>query len=70
VAIGVDTNVAALGKYTRGERLLAPTRQVLDTQLRLVPMPSVRLGRLGSETALQGAIAPARGAINAAVAPA
>jgi predicted NBD/HSP70 family sugar kinase len=40
----------------RGERLLAPAREVLRAHLKLVPVPEVRLSRLGYDTALLGAV--------------
>jgi glucokinase len=42
-----------------GEKLLAPARAVLNDRLRIVPIPEVRLSRLGYDTALMGAIAAA-----------
>lgn len=43
----------------RGERLLDRIRAVLASHLKLVPVPDVRLSRLGYHTALMGAIAVA-----------
>lgn len=43
-----------------GERLLDTARQVLRERLRLVPVPTLRLSRLGYETALRGALGIAR----------
>jgi predicted NBD/HSP70 family sugar kinase len=40
-----------------GERLLGAARQIMAERLRLVPVPEVRLSRLGYDTALHGAIA-------------
>lgn len=45
--------------FGRGERLLAPARRVMESGLRLVPPPEVRLSRLGYDTALAGAVAVA-----------
>jgi glucokinase len=39
-----------------GERLLSQARQVMEDRLRLVPIPALRLSRLGYDTALLGAI--------------
>jgi glucokinase len=39
-----------------GENLLGETRRVLAEHLRLVPVPEIRLSRLGRETALRGAL--------------
>lgn len=39
-----------------GERLLMPARRVLQNTVHLVPIPEVRLSRLGYDTALRGAI--------------
>lgn len=43
-----------------GERLLNGARAVLNTRLKLVPAPEVRLSQLGYDTALLGALALAR----------
>ena len=43
-----------------GERLLGAARAVMAERLKLVPVPEVRLSRLGYDTALLGAIAIAR----------
>ena len=40
-----------------GEKLLAPARKVMESRLNVVPLPEVRLSRLGYDTALMGAIA-------------
>ncbi len=40
----------------RGERLLGPAREVMASRLKLVPVPEVRLSRLGADTALCGAL--------------
>jgi predicted NBD/HSP70 family sugar kinase len=39
-----------------GEKFITRARQVMAEHLRIVPMPEVRLSRLGLETALRGAI--------------
>lgn len=43
----------------RGEKLVAPAREVMEEHLRIVPAPQVRLSRLGYDTALMGTIAVA-----------
>jgi predicted NBD/HSP70 family sugar kinase len=40
-----------------GTKLLDTSRQVMEQHLKLVPVPQVRLSRLGYDTALRGAIA-------------
>ena len=40
-----------------GEKLFGEARHVMETNLRLVPPPQVRLSRLGHDTPLMGAIA-------------
>jgi predicted NBD/HSP70 family sugar kinase len=53
-----------------GEKLLERARQVMAEHLRIVPVPEVRLSRLGAETALRGALVVAlRGAGLLATAP-
>lgn len=42
-----------------GEKLLAPARAVMQDRLRIVPVPELRLTRLGVDTALMGAVAVA-----------
>lgn len=43
-----------------GERLISAARQVMADHVKLVPLPEVRLSRLGYDTALHGAITLAR----------
>src|SRR6185295_2131116 len=43
-----------------GARLMSAARRVMAERLKLVPVPEVRLSRLGYDTALLGAIAIAR----------
>lgn len=42
-----------------GEKLLGPARKVMEAHLHTVPIPEVRLSRLGYDTALWGSIAVA-----------
>ena len=44
-----------------GERLLTPARKVLEHSLNIVPIPEIRLDRLGADTPLLGALAMAMG---------
>ena len=44
----------------RGERLLSGARAVMESHLRLVPAPRIKLSNLGYDTALLGAIAVAQ----------
>lgn len=53
-------NVIVLGggvAMGAGEELLRPARETLQAHLKIVPVPQVRLSRLGYDTALLGAIA-------------
>ena len=55
--------VIALGggvAHGRGEALVDAVRELLADRLRIVPIPEVRLSRLGYETALMGALVVAR----------
>ncbi len=45
--------------FGRGEKLVAAASKVMETHARIVPVPKLRLSRLGYDTALLGAIAMA-----------
>ena len=45
--------------FGRGEKLVASANKVMETHLRIVPVPRLRLSQLGYDTALFGAIAVA-----------
>lgn len=45
--------------FRRGEKLVASANKVMETHLRIVPVPRLRLSQLGYDTALFGAIAVA-----------